>query len=352
MGDPRIPPFDQRQRYGVLASLYDACVEASGRTELAVLDVGGFFRDLDGRPALPARELTRATRAVVVDREPWNRTGSNDVVAGTDGYCRADAGRLPFTDGTFDIVSCLDVLEHVPRRSRAAVIHEVSRVCRGWLLLCVPFADDGSPAYERVCADFIAATGQQEHQQLAEHLQFGLPTHAEMLAMLPAATRSFGYGNLESWIVMMLAKHYLLALPYNLQTFYRLDRSYARNAPDLERRPPFYRRFYLARMCTNVSEAPLHQVQACFRDVSDAAAGAPPPGATLVSWLLRELVDADEERLDEARAPVLDENAALRQEIGELRGALEETRAVLREVEASRMYKLSRLIRRVLPRSG
>jgi hypothetical protein len=53
---------------------------------------------------------------------------------------------------------------------------------------------------------------------------------------------------------------------------------------------------------------------------------------------------------------VLEENAALRAEIVELRqavahlrSAVEEARAVLRAVEASRTYKLSRLLRRILP---
>ena len=356
MSDPRVPPFDQRQRYSVLASLYHACVGARDRAELSVLDVGGFFRDFGGRPALPARELTAAGRAIVVDREPWNRLESDDAFAGSDGYCRADAGRLPFCDGTFDIVSCLDVLEHVPRDRRPGVIREISRVCRGWLLIAVPFADDGSPARERLFADFIAATGQLEHQQLGEHIRFGLPTHAEMLGMLPAATRSFGYGNLDRWIVMMLAKHYLLALPYNLSTFHRLEKAYARDAASVERQAPFYRRFYLATIGSGIPDAPLARVEESFRAIEPTGSDRAPLGAGLVSRLLQELVEADADRLDEARAPVLEENAALRAEIVELRqavahlrSAVEEARAVLRAVEASRTYKLSRLLRRILP---
>ena len=45
---------------------------------------------------------------------------------------------LPWEDGSFDLITCLDVLEHVPDDRRA--LAELRRVCRagGWLLLTVP----------------------------------------------------------------------------------------------------------------------------------------------------------------------------------------------------------------------
>jgi SAM-dependent methyltransferase len=45
---------------------------------------------------------------------------------------------LPWEDGTFDLITCLDVLEHVPDDTRALI--ELRRVCRsgGWLLVTVP----------------------------------------------------------------------------------------------------------------------------------------------------------------------------------------------------------------------
>jgi SAM-dependent methyltransferase len=45
---------------------------------------------------------------------------------------------LPWEAGTFDLITCLDVLEHVPDDRRA--LAELRRVCRpgGWLLLTVP----------------------------------------------------------------------------------------------------------------------------------------------------------------------------------------------------------------------
>jgi SAM-dependent methyltransferase len=51
---------------------------------------------------------------------------------------RADGGSLPFADDTFDVVVCMEVLEHVPRME--AVMSEVARVLRpgGRWIISVP----------------------------------------------------------------------------------------------------------------------------------------------------------------------------------------------------------------------
>jgi ubiquinone/menaquinone biosynthesis C-methylase UbiE len=51
-----------------------------------------------------------------------------------------DATRLPFADGTFDVVFCAEVLEHVPALEQAC--HELARVARHEVLIGVPFEQD------------------------------------------------------------------------------------------------------------------------------------------------------------------------------------------------------------------
>ena len=56
-------------------------------------------------------------------------------------WARSQVGRLeelPWEDGTFDLITCLDVIEHVP--DDVAALAELRRVCRpgGWLLVTVP----------------------------------------------------------------------------------------------------------------------------------------------------------------------------------------------------------------------
>ena len=50
---------------------------------------------------------------------------------------RADAGMLPFTDRGADIVTCLEVLEHLEAPARA--VEELARICRGHCVVSVPW---------------------------------------------------------------------------------------------------------------------------------------------------------------------------------------------------------------------
>ncbi len=48
---------------------------------------------------------------------------------------------LPFPDGHFDNVTCMEVLEHLPDDAYEAGIAELRRVCRGQLLMSVPYEE-------------------------------------------------------------------------------------------------------------------------------------------------------------------------------------------------------------------
>jgi SAM-dependent methyltransferase len=50
---------------------------------------------------------------------------------------RADAGMLPFTDHSADVVTCLEVLEHLGEPERA--VGELARVCHGHCVVSVPW---------------------------------------------------------------------------------------------------------------------------------------------------------------------------------------------------------------------
>lgn len=48
---------------------------------------------------------------------------------------------LPFEDGQFDVVTCMEVLEHVPDDVFIAGLAELRRVCRGQLIMSVPYCE-------------------------------------------------------------------------------------------------------------------------------------------------------------------------------------------------------------------
>jgi hypothetical protein len=131
-----------------------------------VLDVGGTPRSL-GR-FLPE------SRVVVVNVEP-----PADVVF--------DGRRLPFPDSSFGAVTSLDVLEHLPRGQRAAHIAELARVSRDRVVVAAPLGSEQHGEAERALAAWFDATTGSPHPRLAQHVNYGLPTGEELLALAAAS---------------------------------------------------------------------------------------------------------------------------------------------------------------------
>jgi SAM-dependent methyltransferase len=54
---------------------------------------------------------------------------------------------LPYGDDAFDVVTCMEVLEHLPGEIFEPALAELRRVCRGQLIMTVPF-EEPEPIYE------------------------------------------------------------------------------------------------------------------------------------------------------------------------------------------------------------
>jgi hypothetical protein len=91
-----------------------------------------------------------------------------------------DGARLPFSDLSFDSVTSLDVLEHVPPGARQAHVAELARVAATTVVLSCPVGTDEHVTAEQDLARWYREATGRSHRFLDEHLANGLPTEREL----------------------------------------------------------------------------------------------------------------------------------------------------------------------------
>jgi hypothetical protein len=108
--------------------MHEACPELFDATERKVLDLGGSQHFWANFPI----DLNR--KHVVIYNISHSETSSLQGAAAQIPVKIYDGVRLPEADGSFDVVVCNSVLEHVPVEYRAALVAEMQRVGRRLLL--------------------------------------------------------------------------------------------------------------------------------------------------------------------------------------------------------------------------
>jgi hypothetical protein len=227
--------FDQFQRYAVLGSVLD--VFFRGKTP-GHLDVGGAAPTRDGKTYwFPALRIS-SENTKIVDLAPC--VG--------EGFIRGDARALPFPDGFFDLVSALDIIEHIPKEGRIEAIDEFSRVTRDMVFLSSPFKDDDIELVEALLFSQIKELFGIEHVQLKEHKTQGLPAVGEVNRELETRGlegAGFSYGSLENVLFFQSLKNCLM-YKENWETIHScIDQFLYRLASPLEFSGPYSRHFWV-----------------------------------------------------------------------------------------------------------
>ncbi len=219
-------PFDQFQRYQTLSDFVDH-VRKTPKTSLKILDVGGY-------PGL-IRDFLPNDDIIVADVLP------SDI----ENYIQIDGEKLPFDDGSFDLVTSCDTLEHVPAQNRRSFLSELSRVSREFLFLTAPFDDERTNLAEEILYSYVLKVLRTEFTTLKEHLDNGLPDFEETLACLKELdlnVASFPSGYLFHWLPMMVVKHHLLAYPDTAELHRKVDLLYNLDFSAKDFHEPSYRR--------------------------------------------------------------------------------------------------------------
>jgi 2-polyprenyl-3-methyl-5-hydroxy-6-metoxy-1,4-benzoquinol methylase len=129
MGLPRVA-----RALGVLRGLQPATLLDIGSGRGAFL-----WPLLDAFPDLPVTALDQAPHRVQMLRTV--AAGGVQRLA----VCQADATALPFADGAFEVVTALELLEHIPDVGRA--VQEIVRVARRQVVVSVPSHADDNPEH-------------------------------------------------------------------------------------------------------------------------------------------------------------------------------------------------------------
>ena len=141
-------PFDVFERHKVIARFIKP-----GET---ILDVGG---------GVDALNLFIKNKVVVANLK------SGDILV--------EGPKLPLKDNSFEVVTSIDVLEHIDQKNRQVFINELLRVSKKKVIFSTPYGSEGHTESEKKLLKLFEEKG-RESFFLKEHVQKGLPQLKEI----------------------------------------------------------------------------------------------------------------------------------------------------------------------------
>lgn len=117
----------------------------------------------------------------------------------------ASAADMPLEDGVYDVVTCIDTLEHIPQVDRARVVGELVRVAARAVFLVAPTDSPENNQAEKLVLRYL------DCRFVADHQQHGLVDFNKIRTQLEdmqrkGAIKKFeevALDNLHSWVILM-----------------------------------------------------------------------------------------------------------------------------------------------------
>jgi hypothetical protein len=157
-----------------------------------------------------------------------------------------NASRLPFRDGSFDLVLCIDVLQDVPAGLLPGVCIEMARVARGKVVITTPCGADAE-ASDRASLAWCRRRGMLPPSWLEQHVRTGLP-RAEVIrsALERSGLVREACATSVAWHERLFRLEFALRRLRAMTVLQPLLRAWGRRAPsELEGAGPCYRRRFV-----------------------------------------------------------------------------------------------------------
>ena len=127
---------------------------------------------------------------------------------------------LPFKANSYDVSISVDVLEHIPPKSREKAVFEMLRVTKKLVIIVVPCGEDSEEQDKQLHKHWNKIIN-TKNQFLDEHVKNGLPTIDEILVYIDKSKRSLGksaqiksYTNLNLFVRNILMRTWITKNKY------------------------------------------------------------------------------------------------------------------------------------------
>ena len=183
--------IDQWERYASVAQE----IMRIDKPLTSVLDVGGDGGDIKEFLNPNVYHLC----ILDINTEALKRDFRMEMIAG-------DGSSLPFKDNSFDIVTSVDSLEHVPNFKKQAYCEELKRIAKSYVIIHCPVDSSDSRFQGTTCDNMFLQwyrkRFKRDEPNTVEHLNSGLPKMEELAKLFPGA-KIVGKQNAGVWLRCM-----------------------------------------------------------------------------------------------------------------------------------------------------